>query len=250
MFSGTGSNDIFSPFTGPASITIGLPICCGGAHVDVGGVECFSTSVHDPPCGTMTLMTSEGLPPRPADWPVTEDFVSTVPFTAIGHLDVGGGFDIVGDGILAGTVCGRNTTCDTFTTPILRHAFSVPEASTLLLLVTSLGVLVVLQRQRAARSVSKAEPFAPWAPTYRALRTMVGERVGSARTSSWSRLDLDDLVDIDPDRTYRTRASACRTWWSRPGAPHGRRRVRRDDWRPAASASSRHNQCRGRSGFS
>jgi hypothetical protein len=170
MFSGTGSDDIFSPFTGPASITIGLPICCGGAHVDVGGVECFSTSVHDPPCGTMTLMTSEGLPPRPADWPVTEDFVSTVPFTAMGHLDVGGGFDIVGHGILAGTVCGRNTTCDAFTTPILRHGFSVPEASTLLLLVTSLGVLVVLQCQRAARSVSKAEPFSPWAPTYRALR--------------------------------------------------------------------------------
>jgi len=170
MFSGTGSSDIFSPFTGPASITIGLPICCGAAHVDVGGVECFSTSVPDPPCGTMTLMTSEGLPPRPADWPVTEDFVSTVPFTAMGHLDVGGGFDIVGHGILEGTVCGRNTTCDTFTTPILRYAFSVPEASTLLLLVTSLGVLVVLQRQRAARSVSKAEPFAPWEPTYRALR--------------------------------------------------------------------------------
>ena len=84
----------------------------------------------------------------PADWPSNVDWVVTTPFTAAGHLNVGDGFDFVGQGLLTGTV---NRVVDVDNSPVLRYTFSVPEPPTLLLVVASFGTLVVLFSARVLR---------------------------------------------------------------------------------------------------
>jgi hypothetical protein len=133
------------PIFGPASITVLLN--GGGASVDGSTLNCIDPFSLD--CGQITLFTSQGLPPLPDDWPRDLTFVSTAPFIAMGHLGVSDGFDLVGQGVLVGTIwCGLDCS---YPSPSLRYEFSVPEPSTLLLLVAALVSLCSLHRLRDVR---------------------------------------------------------------------------------------------------
>jgi hypothetical protein len=128
------------------SITVPLAVGLGGGiTIQVDGTSCTQSST--PPCaGSMTL-ESPLLPKPPPDWPNNVNFITTAPFTATGFFNVGGGeFDFVGQGTLTGFVCFnfRQFPCSFGALPgptNSLYAFSIPEPSALLLLVTSLGVL-------------------------------------------------------------------------------------------------------------
>ncbi len=145
-FDGDGfSVSVTLPFSfsgGPgSSITIPLGSSFGGnANVEVDGTVCGAPPL--PTCGVFTL--------------TTEPFASLpAPFTATGHLNVGDGFDFVGQGVVEpGCGPGFGLPACNIGTPIWVYRFTVPEPSTFLLLGTSLGALAILHRQRAARSHS------------------------------------------------------------------------------------------------
>jgi hypothetical protein len=117
----------------------------GFANVFVGAALCSG-----PPddCGTITL-TSRGLPPLPTNWPMNTPFIARVPFTATGHLNVGGGFDIVGRGVLTGIHCFTRddfASCPSETPRLIYgfQSFTVAEPPTALLPIAGVMVLVAM----------------------------------------------------------------------------------------------------------
>jgi hypothetical protein len=141
------------PFSGPPgsliSETVSFDSSFGSVSVRVGTTVCEGVG-DDPPaaasCGTMTL-ANFGLPPPPADL-LLENYSASGPFIASGHLDVGEGLDIVGQGTVTEAVCFNNTVapCDRAGFFISYVFFSPPtsvsEPATLLLTLAALGVLV------------------------------------------------------------------------------------------------------------
>ena len=143
-FSGDGfSVHMISPFgvntgqafgVGIASITVGFPGGDSGSlTVQVGASSCTFPFSLD--CGTITV-TSPRLESRPADWPINVPFIATAPFFATGHLNVGDGFDFVGQGVLTGVICFIDCPPGFFALggPGLEYTFGVPEPPSLLLL--------------------------------------------------------------------------------------------------------------------
>jgi hypothetical protein len=153
-FSGDGFSVLMSaPFGFGAFggiITIGFGADSGFFRIVVGGLSCVG-----PPgnCGFVTL-TSPHLATPPPDWPHNVNFIVAAPFTATGHLNVGDGFDLVGQGMLEGILCFdfSQSPCNEpgfESGKVSRYTFSataVPEPSTLLLVVAALGALGALQR--------------------------------------------------------------------------------------------------------
>jgi hypothetical protein len=157
-FSGEGfSVHMISPFGEPpfpvfgagiVSIATGFDAFGGGSiDVQVDGASC-TAPVPSLGCGMMTL-TSPRLQLPPADWPPGVNFVATAPFTAAGFLNVGGGFDFVGQGFVEGVPFCFNdqAPCGAFgfsEGSVLHYTFSVSEPPTLVLVVAALGVFGVL----------------------------------------------------------------------------------------------------------
>jgi len=125
--------------TGTMSTDVRFGIVPGFYDVHVGNAACVSSFPGFADCGHLTL-TSVGLA-LPPNWPLTENFVATVPFTAAGHLNVADGFDLVGDGVLTGIACfdySDSRCAGTFGgTFVLKYTFAVAEPPTLALLIAS-----------------------------------------------------------------------------------------------------------------
>ena len=102
------------------------------------------------PCGTLTFSS-----PVPFEsGPFSEPYVTApVPFTLSGHLNVGPGYDVVGQGTLVGLYC-IHTVCEGSyaSAAALRYTFAVPEPTTLTLL---FGGVVALM---AVGSATKDRP--------------------------------------------------------------------------------------------
>jgi hypothetical protein len=123
-------------FTGnPTSVTFTL----WNANVDVGSDQCVTD------CGTFTL-TSGGMAPMPADWPVDQNYYASTSFTMTGHLNVGPGYDIVGQGVVDGVQFGLVTQHPFGTAGLVQYTFTTPEPSTLLLALVGLGACGVRRR--------------------------------------------------------------------------------------------------------
>ena len=129
----SGPFQIFVPFadsgfgTNSGFVTVHNDICSYGPS-PFGGVNF---------CGSLIITTTEGLGPRPDD-PTTP--VVPVPFTATGHLNVGPGYDVVGQGEVfwKWNCLGP---CGGFVAN-LGLTFTAPEPSTLMLLVSGLALMV------------------------------------------------------------------------------------------------------------
>jgi hypothetical protein len=154
---GTGfSGDVFSvsegsPFsffpsgafgTGTDPVSALVPLGTGGGgltSVNVGGANCTSPPSFN--CGTITV-TSLPMPlPPNNDWLlIPGGYSAFTAFTATGHVIVGSGFDLFGQGTLEGLFCNPQVGCPpfatsfSFTTLIYRFsAATVAEPPTLLL---------------------------------------------------------------------------------------------------------------------
>jgi hypothetical protein len=124
-FSGDGFSGGFSiPFgvsvgfafgtgTDPVSFLRPLGAGSGFASVIVGNANC--TVLPSFSCGTITV-TSLPMPlPPNNDWLFDPNGFSVfTPFTATGHLNVGSGFDLVGQGTLEGLFCNPQVGCPQF----------------------------------------------------------------------------------------------------------------------------------------
>jgi hypothetical protein len=123
--------------------------CCLG-QIIVGADTCrfgFSPSEE---CGFLTLTSS--IPPNPV--PGEPFTIDPIPFTAAGHLNVGPGFDVFGQGSVTGRYCSVPTDCLGFAFPPdrLTYSFSVPEPPSLLLLAGALlaiaGMIPIVRRRQ------------------------------------------------------------------------------------------------------
>ena len=80
----------------------------------------------------------------------------TAPFIATGHLNVGAGFDVVGQGILTGSACLVGAFPCGVDTAVAAYTFNMPESPTVLLLVASFvaffGVRFLRERHRKLAS--------------------------------------------------------------------------------------------------
>jgi hypothetical protein len=111
----------------------------GDAFVRVGDLTCQIA------CGSIALTLPQGLPPAPPDHVPGTPIILMAPFTATGHLNLGPGFDLVGQGTASWFFC--VSPCDnTVPTAVLSFRFmspaTVPEPSLFLLL--ALGIAVVI----------------------------------------------------------------------------------------------------------
>jgi hypothetical protein len=104
-------------------------------------------------CGEITFM-SRGLPAIPPGWPLDVGFVASVPFTAIGRVNVDGGYTLVGRGILTGRWCRSfDDVCSGDLTPSLTYRFTAAEPEDALLPLAGTlvitGMLIVHRRRQA-----------------------------------------------------------------------------------------------------
>jgi PEP-CTERM motif-containing protein len=128
-------------------------------QITVDGVTCMPATNSFPgdPCTGAVFMTMAPFPP------LQPGFSGTEPFTATGHINVGDGFDIVGQGFVTLTSCPG---CD-FGFPTASFDFVVPEPSTLMLTSIGLGVVGVAWRKARRRenvsSIGSTQlKAAPW----------------------------------------------------------------------------------------
>jgi hypothetical protein len=155
-------------YTGPSPASV--PPFPGFSTVRVGDVTCQNRFIRfedtlpgAPPlvsCLSLTLTNLKALATRPLDFPSDETFTSSAPFTAVGHMNVGEGFNIVGQGVVIATFCGANVTTfcqDGISQPFTIYQFTapetatVPEPATVALLGVGLVVVAVTRRKLAGR---------------------------------------------------------------------------------------------------
>jgi len=116
--------------------------CCLG-QITVGPDTCNWGFVPSANCGFLTLTAAIPLNPVPGE-PFTID---PIPFTAAGHLNVGPGFDVFGQGSVTGRYCSVPTDCQGFAFPPdrLTYSFSVPEPPAFLSFLTGFGLVLTLR---------------------------------------------------------------------------------------------------------
>jgi hypothetical protein len=194
IFSGDGFSVFMShPYgfpNGNFTTTMNVVPLDDQATVQVGGLVCDAITVGST-CGSITV-TNAPLTPRPADWPAGVNYSAWTEFSAIGHLNVGEGFDVVGQGLLVGTDCFdfSQPPCVSLSgSPVLLYTFSVAEPPTLLLIVAAFGVLGTLfsarflrDRRHRSRLLGGTTPMSKIAAAI--LFTMVTVLTGAAQATT------------------------------------------------------------------
>src|SRR5262245_19896087 len=129
--------------------------CCLG-EITVGADTCRWGFVPSGNCGFLALTSSTAIPPNPV--PGEPFTIDPIPFTAAGHLNVGPGYDVFGQGSVTGTYCGHPSDCQGFAFPPdrLTYSFSVPEPPTFLSLLTAFGLVLTLLRRGPSSKSSSA----------------------------------------------------------------------------------------------
>jgi hypothetical protein len=133
------------PFVGPGTLNLGGELFFGFVQVVVGNETCsFPTLEPSFTCGFITL----NHPPLPTGSQTS----FSAPFTASGHLNVGGGFDFVGQGIVVSDFRCPGVFPEFCT--VIGYGFSVPvtEPPSLLLLVAGALAIAGLTIVRNSRN--------------------------------------------------------------------------------------------------
>jgi len=118
--------------------------CCLG-EIIVGPDTCRWGFVPSGKCGFLALASSTAIPANPV--PGEPFTIDPIPFTAEGHLNVGPGYDVFGQGSVTGTYCSVPTDCQGFAFPPdrLTYSFSVPEPPAFLSFLTGFGLVLTLR---------------------------------------------------------------------------------------------------------
>src|SRR5262249_54858860 len=100
--------------------------CCLG-QITVGPDICSFGFAPSGNCGFLALISSTAIPLNPV--PGEPFTIDPIPFTAEGHLNVGPGYDVVGQGSVSGRYCSVPSDCLGLAFPPDRlfYSFSVPE---------------------------------------------------------------------------------------------------------------------------
>ena len=111
-----------------ALVTVGSGTCGGFVQTDF--YFCGNLGIFAPDIPLSERVLGASSPP--------------LPFTAVGHFNVGPGYDVVGQGTVVATYT------DSLLSPDFRYTFTVPEPSTFALVATGLGLMAYAWRRRQA----------------------------------------------------------------------------------------------------